>query len=1124
MSEYNNFLKQFNKSKNSEADGLSENEDIISVAGNSVNTENKEAYENIKNETATQTVKEETVLQVPENNEENTDAIPSERFIKTNRSQFISVKNDSSEETTHIEKYTDRLLPGIPKKRAHTGYTGKINTYTENHAPEADTPKFIPAKEKKEEPVQEKEDLQQSFLNAIQEKTKVIPSVNGANHKSEELNVLSGETKTINAKGDLLRELAKSSDGADTDEDQLTMEGFNESEEAITEAAEDEELVKELSEVREKRIKNFRFWTKQAVATGETEDKSFSVRKDEKKLPAFLKDFAEKYSHLDTDFVPVGEEEYTDPARRKEIFSKLINVRKSVIFKVLIVGLLGLILIILNTAASVSAAMNNGFFKLFGGSVLTYNIINLIILIAAGILMADDLKKGIFSVLKIRPKTDSALLFMYAGALCQNIASFFTVLKCESDYHLFSGAAVLLCVPVLLSKVFYYDSTRHCFKAVAATSDKCYLRKVSDENLVTSLLKEKSDTETNVVYAGKTRFVSGFLKRSAKSAFAGQASSRIIAFSMLLSLVSCIVGLIASKSIVYALGCLTATAAFSFPISCLVFTGYVLSHENSLLSVKSSFVESFSDAHNFCCIDDIIIDAEDVFTAEVVGASSASNVNEKQAQFCAAVLTDKAGGILKKAFSGFSGGLEDRFPEVEHLVFEDKLGFSAWISDCKVLLGTKELLVNHNVELPRENTVPFVLEENAKPLFLAIEGHFAAVFSVKYSCDEKAADSLSELARHGANILMSIKDPGITEEFGEILLGLPENSLRIIKKSTAEKFAAQKNTVTDSEETGIVFGDSFSSFIRTMSSAIKLDKLKRVAKTFCEAGTVAGAVFGLILTIAGAKSGISGWLAVILQIFWICVSFFAVPMVAATSLRDRIHLPENLASRFKNTASGDPYKEIYEDKEEEEQTDSEESEAKEYSEETDEASAEDPQEDECPVITEVPVYDETPERIDFSLITGTENDPPEEENDGNKKLTVSDDVLDSYASFNEVSVSRKSSSENSVRRKKGLFDRITGDRQTENPERNTGRRSILSFAEEKLPAPPKFDLSKKKNREEEEEKVSFIPPENDAPSKLYNDDFFASYDPEEDDKAFSDIRRKREEESEGDFDFWPLRK
>ena len=170
---------------------------------------------------------------------------------------------------------------------------------------------------------------------------------------------------------------------------------------------------------------------------------------------------------------------------------------------------------------------------------------------------------------------------------------------------------------------------------------------------------------------------------------------------------------------------------------------------------------------------------------------------------------------------------------------------------------------------------------------------------------------------------------------------------------------------------------------------------------------------------------------------------------------------------------------------------------------------------------EIPVYDHTPERIDFSLITGTENETVEEAVDEEKPLTITDDILDAYASFNVSDGNRGSSRSDS--RKKGLLSRLTSDRSDEKEEKPSGRRSILSFAEEKLPAPPKFDLSRKKEKEEET-KVSFVPPENDAPSKLYNDDFFASYDPDEDDKTFSSVKRKREEISEGDFDFWPLKK
>lgn len=1185
MSEHNPFSKFFTSS---DEDTTDVREDIIPAGGHfggKTETAEKATSEEVtvENEDAEAKESDVTVAKAePSSEDESSDSVPTRRFIKTSSTPFISVNGTEPEVPTTAKKYTDRLLPTLPERKRHTGYTGKINTYVANHSPSPATPKFIPAEGTGTQESGKKASPQATPAETAASQTRIIPSVIEDKEKDEEgatgvivekLPENGGDEKTrlITAKGDLLREIAKSSSVVSEEEeendDQLVMEGFSDSEEeeedVKTASSDDEELERELLEVREKRIKNFRFWTKSAVITGETEDKSFSAPREDKKLPSFLEKIHNKFNHLDTDFVPTGDEEYTDPTRRKEIFAHLINLRKSVILKLMVVGVIGVVLLLVNIITMVSASLNNGFFEVFGGSGTVYNAVNIVLLLLSAVLMFDDLKKGLFSVLKIRPKTDSILLFVYVGAFLQNIIAFFSVLKPESDYHMLTGAAVLMCIPVLVAKLFYYDSARHCFKAVAATSDKNYLRKISDTSLIAALLKDNSNTETNVVYAGKTRFISGFLKRSAAAAFAGQASSKSVAFSMAAAIIAGLIGLIMTKSPVYALGCLTATAVLSFPVSCLVFTGYVLKNENSVLSVKTSFVESYQDAHSFCCIDDIVIDGSDVFNAEIVSSACSNNVANKQAEFCAAVLTHKAQGMLQKAFSGFSQGLEDRFPEVEGLVFEDKLGLSAWISDCKVLLGTKDFLVNHNVTLPKEHTVPFVLEENCKPLFLAIEGHFAAVFSVKYSVDSACAKSLCELAENGANILISVTDPNITEEFGEKLLGLPENSLRIIKSSVNEKFTAQKNTVTDSEETGIVFSDSFDAFARTMASAIKLDKTKKTAKYLCEAVAAAGAVFGIILSVTGAKIGLNSWLPVVLQVFWILLSFVVTPVLCATSLKAKIKLPENVGVRTKRNAET----EIDEDEndgtgEEDEDAVREEEDTSEKEEETEsivaapifsENSPGIKKDDSTQLIMEGAPYTQPPELFNFSEISGEEIVEDEEEG---KKLTITEDILDSFAGVSSRRDKNKEDAAESddsyetedyeaseddesgeglisgilgriglaakkrapVRRPK--TEKASGEAENTDTSRTLSSR-FFALGKEETPPPPRYDLGKKEESVEEDPlSVRFVPPETDTASAVYTDSFFDSFDTNEDDKAFEDVRRRRKAEEDGSiFDF-----
>ncbi len=1191
MSEYNNFLKHFNRLKNGGKDA-SDREDIIPVNNTDNDTPARIGFEDFSDKIAgekqagellfTESLTDNTGIRKEKDfsqeyeeteketengftedvTEDSSDNIPNTRFIKTNSTPFISVNAETEAQVpTAVEKYTDRLNPRQPVKKKKTGYTGKINTYDANHSPMTGAPKFITVTEEIKKEARENASLKQTPEKTAESQTKIIPTIieKKENDIGEPKVILeklpeesaSDKTKLITKKGSLLREIAKTS-GSLTQEDidQLTMDGFA-GEEAS--AAETEILEKELSEVREKRVNDFNFWSEEKTPTGESEDKSISSS-DDKTLPGFLSFFQDKFGHLDTAFVPVGDGEFTDPTKRKEIFSRLIRIRKELIIKTAAAGIIGIVLLLINIITSLSAAMNNGFFTVLGSSAVAYSTINIFGLVIAAILMFDDLKKGLFSILKLRPKTDSVLLFVFAGAFSQNIASYFTLTKTESDFHLLSSAAILMCVPVLVSKIFYCDSTRHAFKAAAATSDKSYLRTVSDENIRTSLLKERSETETNVVYAGKTRFIADFLKKCAGGAFSAQSSSKAVALTMLAGIIAFIVAIITSGSMTYALGCFTMCMALSFPVSSLVFTGYMLSQENSVLSVKSSFISSYSDAHSFCSVDDIVLAGSDIFTAEIKDVTCSRSVARKQAEFCAAVLTSCSDGILRKAFSPLGEGLEDRFPETEGFRYEDKLGLSAWISDCKVLLGTKDYLINHNVQLPDENSVPFMLGENIKPLFLAIEGHFAAVFSVKYSCNPLAAKCLPELTANGANILIGVRDPNLTEEFAEKLLSLPENSLRIIKNDVYESFTAQTNTVTDSENTGIVFSDSFDSFCRTMAGAIRLEKVKKVAKTLCEAGSLAGAVFALILTFTSAAGTINSWITVILQLLWIMAGFIITPMIINVPLRAQNSFTENLSSRVKTAATerkprsaagkprsdslDDDIRGIFTEEKEEEKAAPEEKKApasdKEEKPQTRVAERKivappvfsehskphfkDPAEQ---LIMEGAPYTKPPEVIDFNKITGKEEYTPDEP----EKQTVSDDLLDSYAQQSSGRT-RKKSAPAPRSKKQGILSRLVSsasDYSEEDsifedvPARAPRKRTIASFADEKIPAPPRFEKEKKKEKDPLDEK--FVPPETDIASTVYKDDYFASFDTEEDDKTFSDIRKKRRQEEE-DNDFW----
>ena len=164
-------------------------------------------------------------------------------------------------------------------------------------------------------------------------------------------------------------------------------------------------------------------------------------------------------------------------------------------------------------------------------------------------------------------------------------------------------------------------------------------------------------------------------------------------------------------------------------------------------------------------------------------------------------------------------------------------------------------------------------------------------------------------------------------------------------------------------------------------------------------------------------------------------------------------------------------------------------------------------------------YTEPPEIIDFSKI--------EEKGSSESHSSVTDEMLDLFADDGEAS--RVKAKQTSAPLKTGLFSRLgfgsVADSEKEEAVREdkkpSGFLSVFS-REEKMAPPPRFDLSKKEEADDPLN-ATFVPPEAEAPRALYKDDFFSSFDTEEDDKAFADIRRQRKEtEVHGadEFDFW----
>ncbi len=796
------------------------------------------------------------------------------RFIRTGEGDFVSARPEDAAEAdpTDVTKYSDRLssTPAAPAVR--TGDPDRSDTYDAAHAPSSDTRMIDP-------------DVfeEQLTLRGMQE-----PDGGESADEAPEAPAADadGPTKHFDVRGERLREIADTAgDDVRRNPDQMMMEGFDEigrKSEAEIEA--DAELEEKLREARADRVKRFRFWNSAPDETGgdgESADTKFSHTKKTRDLPAFAQKFSARFQHIATPFIPVKCEEYSDTGSRKSVFDAIKNARTRAFIGSIALAVFAVILLITDLAAKITAANNGGFFTVMGGSVNALTVFNLVFLVLTCCIMLPDLKNGVITILKLRPKTEALLLATLLSALIQNVTAFFTQMKIASDFQLMAPAAVIACIPYLLSKVFYYDNARQVFKTVSGKSEKSYLRKVSEPELKARL---GCSDDKNTVYAGRTRAVSGFPASAESAPRDEMPPTRICAVIGGVSLLIALLTLILKKSFVCSVTTLTLSLSLALPVCCLLAGAYFLSRANAKLSIKSSFIQSFGDAKAFSVIDTVACDAAEIFDAEIKNCLTAKGVSEKQVRFAAAAVAAGTDSMLRKVFREEIERYEDKLPPAQNAVYEDKLGVSAYVGGCTVLLGNHDLLVNHNVPLPEESLVLRFIGEDEKPLYLAMEGRFTALFSVKYSVAGEVNRGIQELVNGGASLLMSTTDPNVSDAYAEALIGLGENSIRMMGSAAAKKLSAARSAITDAEDVGVVFTDNFVSLSRVAAQAVTLDSVNTVSTAICLAGSFVSLLIALILAVTGAFASVSALSVLVIQAIWIACCLLS-PLFTASVIK-----------------------------------------------------------------------------------------------------------------------------------------------------------------------------------------------------------------------------------------------
>lgn len=689
-----------------------------------------------------------------------------------------------------------------------------------------------------------------------------------------------------------------------TPDDQVMFEGFGEEE--PVEQIDEQEAEMDLFERRREKAKRFRLFpglnapeeeTEEDFSSEEAEEEEETPTADEKtrvRIDLPEEDEEDEEDEFEEDFEDDEEqdEEVVRRGRRKrtrarqmppvrvlrEFFGPKDTGGVYDIFRAELRGyrVRTVVLSILTVASVVSALLVRltETFDFVGGNAGVYAAVNLLFLLVAGLMSLKELKTAVVGLFNRYASAETGLLCVLLFALLQTCVSF-AFSQQALEVPLYSAVG-------LLSFAMYYSGRANKQKADIADFHllaQHYNRfhsigKIEDEEVAFEIGRGLLLGDPDIRYSKPVKLPSHFVEITKKSDPANEIYARAIPAVLVAAvLVGAVTGFV-TKSVYTGISALTAVVLAGIPSAALLSSASGFSGVNKGLRAQGAMISGYDAAFDTLSANAIVIDAADLFQVSdcrLCGMKLYHKMRVDEALLYTAAMVIQSGGTLSSLFDGVIQSRRDILPQVESLAYEERLGCSGWIYNQRVLVGSRELLVKHNVDAPSREEERIFKKDGCEVLYLAVEGKTAALFVVSYAAAAQTADYLCRLEKYGISILVRTSDPNITEGLVEQIFHLPHNLVKIINPVAGDLFRDLVKQPPKDEPCGIIHDGRTESGLRAMLGAFILDEKFRLTEILSYIGVGINVLLLAVLSFFSGLSQAGAFEVVVFELVWMAI-------------------------------------------------------------------------------------------------------------------------------------------------------------------------------------------------------------------------------------------------------------
>ena len=450
--------------------------------------------------------------------------------------------------------------------------------------------------------------------------------------------------------------------------------------------------------------------------------------------------------------------------------------------------------------------------------------VNLAVLVLAVVLNISTVFGGLKALFTLKPSGDGPVAAAVVVAVLQGIylTVFPDAVSSDNVGYYFAVVALVLAFN-LIGKLFMIGRVERNFRLLAEGGYQRHaFNIISDRNLARELTHNLGLEQPVVGYSQPADFLTNFMHLSFTEDFGENVSRITTPIFLVADLVCAIVVQVLYGDLALSLTVFSAATLLASPLTTTIVGNLPLRRMNKALSEDGSMVAGYTALDRFDDINCFVIRDSELFGPQSITLHGIKTFDQKridEAMVDAASIVCKSDCVLNYIFTQMIGGNEKILKKADSIVYEDSMGISAWVDGKRVLIGNRELMMNHNIEIPSKDYEKKFVKDGREVLYLANSGELTAIFVLSYAADPDIVDELGVLADRDIGISVYTTDSNITPQKISELFDFPEDMVEIVPyklHAQCDRLMAHR----DRARAEIVYNGSLASKVRTLSGII----------------------------------------------------------------------------------------------------------------------------------------------------------------------------------------------------------------------------------------------------------------------------------------------------------------